>query len=212
MITLHRTPFILLTVGSLLFLAVACYTQIPTVSQNEDLAQIEETNVVTAAQTTEHTPLPTHTPVPATYTSTPTSIPTATSTTSPTSTPTATSTAPPTSTPTVTSIPTASATDTPTLIPTNTPLPQPTSAPTLESQSSHVYPPIPAGNGLVYVINFYGDAVTFVFQGREEQYTIPGKSVAPDGGVLELFLSPGHYETARIQLSKHCSVIELCHK
>ena len=33
-----------------------------------------------------------------------------------------------------------------------------------------------------------------MLQGREEQYTIPGRSVAPDGGVLELFLSPGHYE------------------
>ncbi len=191
MIKLQRTPFILLTAGSLLFLAVACYTQIPTVSQNEVLTQIEETKMVTVAQTVEHTPLPTHTPVPATDTSTPTNIPTATSTAPPTSTPTFTSTA---STPTSTSTPAASATDTPTLIPTNTPLPQPTSAPTLESQSGYVYPPIPAGNGLVYVINFYGDEVTFIFQGREEQYTIPGKSVAPDGGVLELFLSPGHYE------------------
>ncbi len=194
MMKLQRTPIILLTAGSLLFLTVACNAQIPTVSQNEDLAQIEETNTVTVAQTAEHTPIPTHTPVPAADTFTPTNTPTATSTTSPTSTPTATSTAPPTSTPTFTSTPTASATDTPTLIPTNTPLPQPTSAPTPESQSGHVYPPIPVGNGLVYVINFYGDEVTFVFQGREEQYTIPGKSVAPDGGVLELFLSPGQHE------------------
>jgi hypothetical protein len=67
-----------------------------------------------------------------------------------------------------------------------TPTPEP------EPQSGR-YPAIPSGKGLLYVINFHGDEVQFRFIDRPEQYVIPGKQVAPEGGVLELFIDPGSY-------------------
>ncbi len=139
---------------------------------------------------------------------TPTLLPTDTTTFTatsmpPTDTPTATATS------TATAIPTATLTDTPTATATNTPTLTPTASPTLPplltatptpqpETSSVVYPPIPSGKGLLYVINFHSDEAQFRFFDHPEEYHIPGKSVAPEGGVLELFLDPGHYRWASV--------------
>ncbi len=46
----------------------------------------------------------------------------------------------------------------------------------------------------MYVINFFGDEVKFIFPNSGEEHIIPGRATMPDGGILELFLSPGNYE------------------
>lgn len=167
-----------------LTLATACAGQSASTPGGEALVQVEPT--VTFTETPPVTPSSTQTPIP------PTPTVTATATTTPTAT------ASPTSTYTPTVIPTRTPTNSPTPLPTHTPTPLPPPSPTATPQpatgSGYPYPPIPGGKGLLYVINFHGEEVRFAFQGQEEEYRIPGKSVAPEGGVLELFLDPGHYQ------------------
>jgi hypothetical protein len=64
--------------------------------------------------------------------------------------------------------------------------------------SGVVYPEIPAGQSLLYVINYHSDEAQFHIFDQEGDYLIPGKSSVPDGGVLELFLDPGHYRWASV--------------
>jgi len=101
-----------------------------------------------------------------------------------------TDTATPVATETSTPFPTETPQPTETSAPTNTPIPQP--------ESTSRYPTIPEGQSLLYVINFFGDELQFRFEGQMEPYRVPGKSVAPEGGVRELFLQPGHYKWAGV--------------
>jgi hypothetical protein len=179
----HYFTFSAILFGFIL-LAAACNGQ----ATPKPLTQVDLTVSATA------TAMPTNAPT-ATSSSTPTPVPpTATSTPIP-----PTDTLTPTGTSTNTPTPTSASTNTP--VPTDTPtipLP-PTATPTPEPEpAGHAYPPVSEGKGLLYVINFHGEEAQFYFIGREGEYRIPGKNTAPDGGMLELFLDPGHYRWASI--------------
>lgn len=132
---------------------------------------------------------PTKSPTPvATYTPIPTATPTKTATSTPTNTNT------PAQIATATIIPTATSTFIP--IPTEQPYTS-TLVPEISVVNS-LYPSIPSGKGLLYVINFHSDAAQFYFFDRPEEYRISGKSLAPEGGILELFLDPGIYRWASV--------------
>lgn len=169
---------------SFLLIAVlaGCNQPVETVVQPTAQSVIIETPAATPSLTS--TPAPPTTTATSTGTSTSTLAPVP-----PTKTPTATSTN--TATPTGTSTSTPLPTDTPTSvpIPTDTPTPEITSV---------IYPVIPDGQGLFYVINFHADEAQFHFFDRPEEYRIPGKSIVPDGGILELFLAPGQYRWAGV--------------
>jgi len=189
--TLNKSMFILITLLSGM-LAAACLN-VPT----PEIAVVEPTATGTPAPTNTPTSITDTPAVTNTLTSTATPTPvlaTETPTNTPTETAAPTDTATPTQTPAHTSTPTQTPTET--LTPTSTPMPLPPSkTPTPEPQG-FAYPSIPAGKSLLYVINFNGDEAQFRFFDRPEQYVIPGKRVAPEGGVLELFLDPGHYRWA----------------
>lgn len=146
-------------------------TSAPTATATAVPATATFTPTATATATATFTPKPT-----ATFTQTPTPSPTATSTPTDTPSPTATFTARPTATPKP-------------VIPTDTPTPEP---------AGYAYPAIPEGQGLLYVINFHSDEAQFYFFDDPTEYRIPGKSTVPDGGVLELFLSPGDHRWASV--------------
>lgn len=188
---MNKHKFILIAL-MLSILATACRNE-----ATPEIAAVEPTATSTPAPTDTPVP-PTDTPT-ATNTATSTPIPpTGTPTSTPTETATAIATATSTATPTRTPAPAATPTPTPTEtpLPTPTPLPPPPTETPTPAPQGFAYPPIPAGKSLLYVINFNGDEAQFRFVDRPEQYLIPGKSVAPEGGVLELFLDPGRYHWA----------------